>query len=322
MSGAAIQASVPMFWRDKALPFIEARSVRDGRRVCYGKHWHETFSIGLISRGRCKYINRRKTTEASLGTVVLMNPGDVPACNPVHGEPWSYKMLYIDVPALCGTRGTPDVDRGHCFAPLSTISTTHPELFNGLNRLFATLIDPEIEPLEKHMASVSFVELVRHCLDTKRPTRPAGVSRPGLMRVADFIRENCTRSLGLEDICAEASLSGSYLIRAFKEVYGLTPHAYQLNCRIEFCRSQLRAGRSLADVAVAAGFSDQAHFQRTFKRFVAATPGQYKNQLLRGGTVTDCLINNAILNAKKGAIRIDSRSRAEWLERRALGASS
>lgn len=277
MSGSAIESSVPMFWRDKALPFIEARSVGDGREVCYGRHWHETFSIGLICRGRCKYVNRRKSMEASLGTVVLMNPGDVHACNPVHGEPWSYKMLYIDVAALCESRDAADLNRSRCFAPLSTISTVQPELFNGLNRLFYTLVDPEIDPLEKHTASISFVDLVRHRLDANRPTRPAGA--PRLMRVADFIRENCTRSLRLEEICAEASLSKSHLIRAFKEVYGLTPHAYQLNCRIEFCRSQLRAGRSLADVAFAAGFSDQAHFQRTFKRFVAATPGQYQNRL-------------------------------------------
>jgi AraC-like DNA-binding protein len=66
------------------------------------------------------------------------------------------------------------------------------------------------------------------------------------------------------------------LIRAFKQEHGLTPHAYQLNCRIEFCRSQLRAGHSIAEVALAAGFSDQAHFQRSFKKFVAATPGQYQ----------------------------------------------
>lgn len=277
MSGAAIEANVPMFWRDAALPFIEARSVRDGRQVCYGKHWHETFSIGLISRGRCKYINRSKTTEASLGTVVLMNPGDVHACNPVHGEPWSYRMLYVDVPALFGTRSAPDADRSDCFAPLSTICTTQPELFNGLNRLFDTLIDPWIEPLEKHTAAVSFVELVRHRLDRKRPPPPMGA--PRLMEVAEFIRENCTRSLSLEEICAEASLSRSHLIRSFKAAYGLTPHTYQLNCRIEFCRLQLRAGHSLADIAVAAGFSDQAHFQRTFKRFVAATPAQYQNRL-------------------------------------------
>ena len=70
-----------MFRRDEALPFIEARTVQDGRKVCYAKHWHETFSIGLISRGRCNYINRAKTAEACVGTVVLMNPGDVYACN-------------------------------------------------------------------------------------------------------------------------------------------------------------------------------------------------------------------------------------------------
>ena len=258
----------PVFWRDEALPFIEARSVRDGRKVCYGRHWHETFSIGLISGGRCNYLNGSRTTEVSRGTVVLMNPGDVHACNPVRGEPWSYKMLYIDVPWLCEIRGTSDY---------STISTTQPVLYEGLSRLFATLIDPELDSLAKQTASVCFVDLLERCLDKSRATRPTRA--PRLARAAEFIRANCARSLSLEEICRAVSLSASHLIRAFKGAYGLTPHAYQLNCRIEFCRSQLRAGRPLAEVALAAGFSDQAHFQRTFKKFVAATPGQYQSRL-------------------------------------------
>jgi len=274
MNDAAIDASRPMFWRDKALPFIEARSVRDGRKVCYGRHSHETFSIGLISAGRCNYINGRNTREVSVGTVVLMNPGDAHACNPVHGEPWSYRMLYIDVPWLGEARAAADINRSPRFAPFATISTTQPELYDGLNRLFDTLINPQIALLEKQTAALSFVELVQRCLGRSRSTQPTRV--PRLARAADFIRHNCTRSLTLEDICREAGLSASHLIRAFKETYGLTPHAYQLNCRIEFCRAQLRAGQPIAAVAFAAGFSDQAHFQRTFKRFVAATPGQYR----------------------------------------------
>jgi AraC-like DNA-binding protein len=262
------------FWRDATLPFIEARSVQDGRKVCYGRHWHETFSIGLISCGRCVYTNRKATTEASLGTVVLMNPGDVHACNPVRGEPWSYRMLYIDVPWLNGVRG---IDQSRCFTPFSAVSTTRPELYDGLNHLFDTLIEPQIEHLEKETASISFVELVQHCLGK---TQAACLPRaPRLTRAAGYIRDNCTRSLSLADICAEAGLSPSHLIRAFKRTYGLTPHAYQLNCRIEFCRSLLRAGCSIADVAVTAGFSDQAHFQRTFKKLVAATPGQYQSPI-------------------------------------------
>jgi AraC-like DNA-binding protein len=107
-----------------------------------------------------------------------------------------------------------------------------------------------------------------------RPTTGKRAAR--LARAAEFIRQNCTRAVRLEEICAAASLSPSHLIRAFKEAHGLTPHAYQLNCRIEFCRAQLRAGHSIAAVALAAGFSDQAHFQRSFKKLVAATPGQYR----------------------------------------------
>jgi AraC-like DNA-binding protein len=276
MNDAAIAR--PMFWRDRALPFIEARSVRDGRQVCYAKHWHETFSIGLIARGRCNYVNGRTVTEVSVGTVVLMNPGDVHSCNPVHGEPWSYKMLYIDVPWLCKAQGAVSIKPRHGFAPFSTTATTESALYDGLSRLFDTLTNPTISHLEKQSASVSFVDLLQ---------RRIGVSRsmdltrsPRLTRAADFIRQNCTRSLSLDELCAEARLSASHLIRAFKEVYDLTPHAYQLNCRIEIGRSQLRAGRSIADVAFATGFSDQAHFQRVFKRFVAATPGQYRADFL------------------------------------------
>jgi len=274
MSDAVIDANGPRFWRDEALPFIEARSVDDGRKVCYARHWHETFSIGLISRGRCKYINRTGTTDAGVGTVVLMNPGDVHACNPVHGEPWSYRMLYIDVAWLCGVQAAAGINTGRCFTPFATVATTQPEIYAGLNRFFDTLIDPQIEPLEKQSAAVSFMAMVHWHLGTSGSAQ--GKRAPRLTRAADFIRQNCTRPLRLEEICVAASLSPSHLIRAFKAEHGLTPHAYQLNCRIEFCRSQLRAGHSLAEVALAAGFSDQAHFQRSFKKLVAATPGQYR----------------------------------------------
>jgi AraC-like DNA-binding protein len=82
--------------------------------------------------------------------------------------------------------------------------------------------------------------------------------------------------LKLEDICEAAQLSPSYLIRAFKQHYGMTPHAFLINRRIQFAQDQLRNGKQIADVALQAGFADQAHFQRAFKQHLAATPGQYR----------------------------------------------
>jgi AraC-like DNA-binding protein len=274
MPTALVSTSKPIFWRDSNLPFLEARSIRDGRKVCYDRHSHETFSIGLVSSGRCQYVNGAKSEKIGAGTVVLMNPGDVHACNPMGDERWSYLMLYVDVHWLSAIQFDHNVQSCHGFAPFLATSTTRPELYAGLKYLFETLTSPEVEPLRKHSAAVSYLGLVQRSL--QRGSAAACIKHPKIERAADFIRQNCQRALKLDEICKEAKLSASHLIRAFRDLYGLTPHAYLVNCRIDFCRSQIRLGRPIAEVAVTAGFSDQAHLQRSFKRLVAATPGQYR----------------------------------------------
>ncbi|QFS39453.1 Helix-turn-helix domai [Burkholderia cepacia] len=72
-------------------------------------------------------------------------------------------------------------------------------------------------------------------------------------------------------------MSPSYLIRAFNARYGMTPHAFLIDRRVQYGRTELRRGRPIADVALDAGFADQAHFQRAFRRIAAATPGQYRS---------------------------------------------
>lgn len=264
----------PRFWRDDKLPFIEARSIDDGRNVSYAKHAHETFSIGVVTRGRCTYLNGKARERIGVGSVVLMNPGDVHACNPDLDGLWSYHMLYIDVPWLAAIQRDLGVCGNHHFRPFLTTTTTQPGLYTGLKRLYDVLTDQEAEDLQKHSEAVSFMTMVQQVLSAA-PAFPRRGHR-GLARAAEFIRYNCTRSLGLDEICSAANLSASYLIRSFKDDYGLTPHAYLINCRVEFSRSQLRRGRPIAEVATAAGFADQAHLQRVFKKLVAATPGQYR----------------------------------------------
>jgi len=262
------------FWRDDALPFIEARAVHDGRKVRYARHAHETFSIGIVTSGCCTYLNGKTRERIGAGSVVVMNPGDAHACNPSHDEFWSYRMLYVDVPWLIGIQQDLGISRNQGFRPFSTTATTEPRLYDGLRRLYDVLTDEQAECLQKHSVALAFMAATQQALNPA-PDLPRYEHR-GLVRAAEFIRDNYARPLKLDEICSAADLSASYLIRAFKDQYGLTPHAYLTNCRIEFSRSQLRRGRPIAEVALAAGFSDQAHLQRSFKKLVAATPGQYR----------------------------------------------
>jgi AraC-like DNA-binding protein len=264
----------PRFWRDEALPFIEARSIADGREVCYGRHSHEHFSIGAITAGQSTYIHENSQLRVGAGTVVLMNPGDVHACNPIDDQPWAYRMFYVDTNWLTDLQHTLGFSRELDFRAFSITHTTDASLYAGLNLLYEELVDEQVETLQKHRSAVAFFS------DLQQRLNPADL--PGreinlkLERAAQYIRDNCTLALKLEDICEAAQLSASYLTRAFKQHYGMTPHAFLVNRRIQFARAQLRSGKLIADVALEAGFADQAHFQRAFKQHLAATPGQYR----------------------------------------------
>jgi AraC-like DNA-binding protein len=267
------QPAQQTFWRDPALPFIEARHVTDGRGLHYDRHWHETHSIGVITGGRSTFVNGTHAEVVEQGAVVVVNPGDVHGCNPVADAPWSYVMFYID-PAWLGRvqaslRGAADA----AFQPYDVPALHAPHVVDAGVRLFALLADTERSVAEREAAVVDFVALLDGALAPAQ-RRAAGAEK--VERVADYIDTHFAQPLPLQDLCDAAQLSGSYLIRAFKKRYGVAPHEYQTNRRIQYAKARLRDGASLAQVALDVGFADQAHFQRVFKRMTAATPGQYR----------------------------------------------
>jgi AraC-like DNA-binding protein len=183
-------------------------------------------------------------------------------------------MLYVDTQWLTDLQHQLGFGHDLAFRRFSITHTRDASLFEGLNALYEVLVDQQQDVLGKHSAAVEFFSDVQLRLNpVDQPLREPNFK---LERAADYIRDHCTQMLKLEDICEAAQLSPSYLIRSFKQHYGMTPHAFLLNRRIQFAQDQLRSGRLIADVALEAGFADQAHFQRVFKQHLAATPGQYR----------------------------------------------
>jgi AraC-like DNA-binding protein len=265
----------PRIWRDTALSHVEARSVEDGRELSYGKHFHEDFSIGIVAGGQSLYLNGREKETIGAGTVVVMNPGDAHSCNPTRAAPWAYRMLYLNTGWLGSIQQELGASRNQDFQPFSTTSTRRPALYAAINRLYDVLTS-SASPLEKEGACVGLAIQLQRTLARVDPS--LRTLHPRLARAVDFIRANYRRAIRLDEICRASHLSASYLVRAFRQRFGMTPHAYLTNCRIEYCRAQLRVGRPIAEIAMAAGFSDQAHLQRTFKKLVAVTPGQFRGR--------------------------------------------
>lgn len=98
-----------------------------------------------------------------------------------------------------------------------------------------------------------------------------------LRRVTDYIAANCTRSIRLQELAELVELSQSYFSHAFKASTGMPPHQWQMNARIRRVQELLLKGDvPLTEIAAETGFSDQAHFTRTFRRLVGETPAAWQ----------------------------------------------
>ena len=89
------------------------------------------------------------------------------------------------------------------------------------------------------------------------------------------ILENPENIYLIEQMAHDACISPFHMIREFKKAFGLTPHQFQMQCKVRKAQ-KLLAERSSSEVTFDAGFYDQSHMDRCFKKVVGLSPKEYK----------------------------------------------
>jgi len=100
-----------------------------------------------------------------------------------------------------------------------------------------------------------------------------------LARAVELLRESFTAHVTLAQLASAANVHPVYLAREFRRFHGCTIGEYIRRLRVErACRQLSSSNESLATIAASAGFSDQSHLSRTFKRLMGMTPTQYRRK--------------------------------------------
>src|SRR5262249_35451316 len=108
---------------------------------------------------------------------------------------------------------------------------------------------------------------------------PRRLPRHKLRVALEYIQDNLADGVSLPALARAAGTSPYPFAKGFKEATGRAPYRYVLEQRVERARRLLEGGKlSLAEVALAVGFSSQSHLTTVFRRLVGVTPGAYRNQ--------------------------------------------
>ena len=101
-----------------------------------------------------------------------------------------------------------------------------------------------------------------------------------LEQAKELLHARFTENLTLADVAQNVSIHPVHLAQTFHKTYQCTVGDYVRQLRIEYaCHELATSAKPIVEIALAAGFCDQSHFTRTFKRIIGAPPSQYRESL-------------------------------------------
>lgn len=278
ISELAVSNSLTNFWRPKGLDGVELLKA-SGSRHNYARHTHEGYAIGLVESGQYGFNDRgRRWNAHPHRSVIMVNPEDVHDGKPLDGGTYNYRMFYIEAEVVARiSRERTGLDQVEW--PLFPEAIVDDD--DLATRLLALHRALETESHADQLARESrFVDSIA-CLIGRHARccvarQVLGCRYPVASRAREYLRAQTSRNVSLSELAHAAGASRFHLLRQFRQAYGLPPHAWFLQYRLNRAQLLLRQGRDLSAVSAALGFYDASHFIRKFRAAYGITPGQYR----------------------------------------------
>ncbi|MEN8369528.1 AraC family transcriptional regulator [Acinetobacter bereziniae] len=271
------------FWSDPQMPYVETRRACQSR-ICYKSHSHPTFSIGAVDCGISRFSSYfAQDQQIQAGSLVIIPAEIEHSCNPLENEVWSYQMMHLDAHWVVQLFSELVEDIEQLYPQhvpvLKPQIIHHSDAYQSFTQLNEVLFDSSssISFKQQKLVEVLSEILLSHFeLDL---LKQSDYFQKYLSRMIALI-ERSQHILSLDELSQAVGISRYAIIRLFKNNFGLTPHAYQLNQKINTARHLLKSGQTIVQIAHALGFNDQSHFHHVFKSHTGITPKQFQTQFL------------------------------------------
>jgi AraC-like DNA-binding protein len=233
-------------------------------------HRHDTYALGLTLRGVQTFRYRGIVRYSQPGNVIVLHPDELHDGGAATEEGLRYRMMYLPPEMLIEALGERHSGLPFVASPVVADPVFAASLADAMQDL-----DGEIGDLHLHDVLAQVADgLLRHA-DSSRGKASGKRDSGAVRRTCDYLQAHSERQVTADELEKVSGLDRFALARHFRASLGTSPHRYLVMRRLERARGMIGSGRSLVEIAMETGFSDQAHFTRHFKKTHGMTPGRW-----------------------------------------------
>jgi AraC-like DNA-binding protein len=233
-------------------------------REAFSAHRHDTYGIGITTRGVQAFHYRGQSRRSSIGHVFVLHPDELHDGHAGDERGYAYQIAYIEPSLILAASD----GRGLPFIATPVLDAAE----------FRRAVEGILVPADEMEMTSAVVELTDALWQAAGTPRQAErhLRLGALNAVRDALLAAGNERILMIDLEKIAGLSRWELARQFRRAFGVSPYRFHLMRRLEEGRRQLGAGSQLALVAIETGFSDQAHFSRHFRAAYGMSPGRWR----------------------------------------------
>ena len=227
------------------------------------RHAHEPASFSIVLSGGYSEIYGRSARECQSSLIVFHPAGET------HSVDFGKEAVRILSIELNSGWYEQLRDCGHIL--------NQPTTLNGFPFLLARRLYGEFRRTDEFSALIVEGLTLELLGETSRALASTHNWPIWLRRTEELLHSEFLNQTSISELADKAGVHPVHLARTFRAKNGCTIGEYKRQLRLEFACKQISSrDLSLGEIALAAGFSDQSHFARTFKNHFGVTPSEYR----------------------------------------------
>ncbi len=249
-------------------------------------HMHDNYELYCFVSGRASYMVEGNIYELRAGTVLIMRSSETHKLIVNGSERYERFTVTFYPEALCSNGFDKALLAPFTSRALGEKNIYSEEMFGDvsiLQLLQKTCRECRVLPKETalYLNLSSMLCAVAYAFENYPTEKNYSHERDVQRELLNYINDNITSELSVNDIAEYIHISPTQLGRIFKELTGTTVYQYIISKRLILAQRYMAKGRSAAEAAEKSGFGDYSCFYRLYKKKFGCSPESGRHHIVK-----------------------------------------